>query len=285
MANQNRPNRPNQNSSGTATKPEDRRANQPMVPGTTNAAKLTSRQQAARRRAQQRQRTQLIITSVIILVIVVAAIIIGISVTQPNNFQNLPATASKDTGRQQLGPNDAKVTVEEYGDFQCPVCKAWFDNNQPKFMGDYITAGKSVKLIFRDFPFLDSGHSQRESHIEAAAAYCAADQNRFWDFHDSLYTNQKPENSGYWNAGRLKDLGKALNLDTNAFSSCVDSNKYNAQTNQDATDADAKGVTGTPTFAINGTLVNLSDPNDYATLKQDIDAALNGTATPGTTTP
>ena len=99
--------------------------------GNSGARKLTPRQEAARKRAQKRRRTQLLITGGIVLVVAAALIILGISLSQPVNFNNIPATITTDAVPFQLGPSDAKVTVEEYGDYQCPFCEQFHAQDQP----------------------------------------------------------------------------------------------------------------------------------------------------------
>jgi protein-disulfide isomerase len=282
MANQNKPKQAANpvRSAANNLKPTGQPANPAnltpkVVPagGPVAPRKLTPKQEAARRRAQKRRRVQLLITGVIVLVIAAALIALGISISQPTVFNNIPAAASVDERPFELGPADAKVVVEEYGDYQCPFCKQWHQDTQPQFINDYIKSGKSVKFVFKPFPFLDANSTTRESHVTTEAAYCAADQKRFWDFDNALYDNQpQSENSGYWTANRLKALAKALQLDTNQFNSCMDSNKYRSKATTDATDAQNRGVTGTPTFYVNGTAVQAQD---YASLKTAIDAALS----------
>ncbi len=238
----------------------------------SNSRKLTPKQEAARRRVQKRRRTQLLVTGAIVLVIAAALIVIGISISQPVNFTNIPAAATTDARPFELGPADAKVIVEEFGDYQCPFCKQWEQQTQPQLVADYITTNKGVKFVFREFPFLDQNKGTRESHGSTEAAYCASDQKRFWDYHNALYDNQAPsENSGFWSNDRLKALAKTLKLDTNSFNSCMDSNKYRTQAITDATTAQNRGVSGTPTFFVNGALVKGSD---YTALKTAIESAL-----------
>ncbi len=243
----------------------------PSNGGNSATRKLTPRQEAARKRAQKRRRTQLLITGAVVLVVAAALIVLGISLTQPVNFNNIPATITTDAVPFQLGPSDAKVTVEEYGDYQCPFCAQFHKQDQPQLISDYITSNKSVRFIFKPFPFIDQNKGNRESHTTVEAAYCAVDQKRFWDYDNALYDNQKPENSGFWTSDHLKALAKALQLDTSAFNSCLDSNKYKNQASDDATAAQNRGVTGTPTFFVNNKLVNYTD---YNSLKTAIDAAL-----------
>ena len=288
MANQNKSNRPteasrNGNGNNAVKSPATRPLTTPAPP-TPGTRRLTPRQEAVRRRAQKRQRTQLIVIGVIIAVIAAAAIIIGISITTPTNFEAIPAQATTDQHPFQLGPDNAKVTVEEYGDYQCPACKYWHDSNQQTFINDYITSNKSVKFVFRVFPFLDANPNEYDSHETGQGAYCASDQNRFWDFHNALYNNQKAEHSNYWTTDRVKDLAKTLKLDTTKFNSCIDTNKYKATVNQALTDGTNRNIHSTPSFFVNGTLVESAD---YATLQKAVDAALTSsstTTTPGATT-
>lgn len=281
MANQNKPRQAanpvrsaakSMRTSDQPSNPTRQTPNTPSSNGNSNSRKLTPKQEAARRRAQKRRRIQLLVTGVIVLIIAAALIIIGISISQPVSFTNIPATATTDAVPFTLGPADAKVIVEEYGDYQCPFCKQWEQQTQPQLIADYITTNKGVKFVFKDFAFLDASSPNRESHITAEAAYCAADQKRFWDYHNALYDNQPvSENSGFWTVDHLKALAKALQLDTAAFNSCLDSNKYRTQVTTDATAAQSRGVTGTPSFFVNGTLISGSD---YTSLKTAIESAI-----------
>jgi protein-disulfide isomerase len=184
-----------------------------------------------------------------------------------------PTAITTDTRPFELGPADAKVVIEEYGDYQCPYCKIWHDSIQSQIISTYINTGKSVKLIFRPFPFLDERYPQlNESHLMVQAAYCAREQNRFWDYHNALYSNQQNENSGFWTTDRLKSLANVLKLDTDKFNSCLDSNKYKDQANTDATNAIKRGINGTPTVIVNGK--TLTTP-DFGEIQKAVDAALS----------
>lgn len=244
------------------------------IPQSTKKAVTNNRREAARRRSQKRRQNQIIIISAIVIIIAVAAIGLSLTLSQPVNFTNLPATITLDERSHELGPVDAKVTVEIYGDYQCPFCQLWNQQYQPTLLKEFIESGKSVKYIFRDFPFLDerTASSIKESHNTVQAAYCAADQKRFWDYHNALYDNQpKSENSGYWSVSTLGQLAQALKLDTNSFNSCLQSNKYLTQANNDATAARNRGLNGTPSFYVNGKVVEL---NSYADLQAAINKAL-----------
>jgi protein-disulfide isomerase len=241
--------------------------------GVTGGRKLTPKQEAARRRAQQRRRNQLLIISGVVVVAFVALIVLAITLSQPTNFSSIPTAITTDARPFELGPADAKVMIEEYGDYQCPICKTWHTDIQPQVVNTYINTGKSVRLVFKPFPFLDARAPQlNESHLMVQAAYCASDQSRFWDYHNALYDNQQAENSGFWTTDRLKNLAKVLKLDSDKFNSCLDSNKYKNQANNDATNASNRGITGTPTIIVNGKILSSFE---FSEIQKAVDEALN----------
>ena len=118
------------------------------------------------------------------------------------------------------------------------------------------------------------GQGSVELQDAAMAAYCAADQNKFWQMHDALFANVLGEDAGSFTDLRLQAIAQTVGLDMNAFNSCYGSHKYLDQVNQDFKDARAAGVQGTPSFIINGKLVTGALP--YSTFQQTIDAALSG---------
>jgi len=146
------------------------------------------------------------------------------------------------------GAKDAPVTIVEFSDFQCPFCKS-ATNTVKQVLDKY--PGK-VKLVFRDFPIPSLHPAAPKAH---EAARCAADQGKFWEYHDVLFEKspkQSPED--------LKQYAKDLKLDTNAFTQCLDSGKHEAAVNKDIQEGSGLGVTGTPTFFINGRQLVGSQP-------------------------
>jgi protein-disulfide isomerase len=188
-----------------------------------------------------------------------------------------------------MGDPNAPVKIVEYADFQCPFCARFHDQTEELIVRNYVEAGK-VYFTYRSFGnWVSDGAGGRNSESEdsAAAAYCAGDQGKFWEYHDILYANQNGENIGDYSIRRLKAFADQLGLDATEFASCLDSNKYADAVKQDNLDgiADSKaapnydpnGNYGTPTFFVNGTLI--SGAQSYETFQQAIDAAL-ATATP-----
>ena len=104
------------------------------------------------------------------------------------------------------GDQNAPVTIVLYVDFQCPFCGKFFKETEQTALANYIKDGK-VKLISRDFAFLGD-----ESLKAAEAARCAADQGKFWEYHDYLFTHQNGENKGNFSNLNLKTYAKALGL-------------------------------------------------------------------------
>lgn len=165
-----------------------------------------------------------------------------------------------------MGDKNAKVTVIEFADFQCPFCEKWFTESEANLIKDYVDSGK-VKFAFRNYAFLGE-----ESTWSAEAAYCANDQGKFWEFHDYLYQHQGAENSGAFSKKNLKSFAATLGLNTSSFNSCLDSDKYAQKVADDKKAGDAAGTTGTPTTYINGTPIVGAQP--YSVFQQAIDQEL-----------
>jgi protein-disulfide isomerase len=138
------------------------------------------------------------------------------------------------------GTKDAPVTIVEFSDFQCPFCKtanATIKQVLDKYPG-------KVRLVFRDYP-LATLHPQAPKAHEAAR--CAADQGKFWEYHDLLF-----DRSPRMAPADLKQYAQELKLETAAFAQCLDSGKYAAEVDKDFQEGVGLGLTGTPSFFING---------------------------------
>lgn len=164
----------------------------------------------------------------------------------PNAESGEPVDVAVSEGSVFLGNENASVTVIEFADYQCPFCKKFFTDTFPKLKSTYIDSGK-VKFYYQDFAFLGS-----ESTRAAEASQCALDQNKFWEYHDTLYKNQGAENSGAFSDQKLIDLGKNSGLDVAIFEQCLSNKKYLERVNQTLASAKNYGVSGTPTVFING---------------------------------
>ncbi len=149
-----------------------------------------------------------------------------------------------------LGEANAAVTMIEFSDFQCPFCRSFWRETLPLIKQNYIDKGL-VRFVYRDFP-IDSLHPAARSAAEAAE--CARDQGKFWEYHDRIFAGQDEEGRGTIQFGlaELETWARDLRLDAEEFKSCLDSRKYREEVEKDLSDGTAAGVTGTPSFFING---------------------------------
>jgi protein-disulfide isomerase len=153
-------------------------------------------------------------------------------------------------GFPSRGPESAPVTIVEFSDFHCPFCRA----AQPTLDALLAKYGNKVRLVYRHFP-LDSLHPQARRAAEAA--WCAEQQDRFWQYHDELYKNG-PEAS----PETLRRLAGAAGLDTAGFDACMASGKAAPAVEADVEEGTKFGVTGTPGFFINGRALSGNQPMD-----------------------
>ena len=140
------------------------------------------------------------------------------------------------------GSNDAPITIIEFSDFQCPFCEKFFNDTLPELEETYIKTGK-VKLVYRDFPL--SFHENAQKAAEAAE--CAKKQGKFWEMHDKIFKNQES-----LSIDNLKQYAKDLELNSSNFDACLDSGEMESEVQKDFKDGQSYGVTGTPSFFING---------------------------------
>jgi len=161
-----------------------------------------------------------------------------------------------------LGSPDAPVKIVEFSDFQCPFCKNWNDATLQPLRDKY---GDKIVLYYRHYP-LTTIHP--EAMNGAVAAECANAQGKFWAMHDELFSTQS-----LISVDNSKSLAESLGLDAQKFDDCMASNPGGANIQADIADADAYGVTGTPTFFING--VRLVGALPLAQFTAVIDQELN----------
>ncbi|MFA6917805.1 MAG: DsbA family protein [Candidatus Gracilibacteria bacterium] len=170
------------------------------------------------------------------------------------------------------GSKDAKVTIVEFSDFQCPYCGKFFSEAYQDIKKDYIDTGK-VKLVFRDLPLTDKHPGAMPA---ALAANCAREQggdSAYFKMHDELFTNQSTIFADTTKIdATLKQIAAKLKLDAEGFASCYDSKKYANEVAKDISDASSVGISGTPAFIVGDQYISGARP--YATFKAAIDAAL-----------
>lgn len=165
-----------------------------------------------------------------------------------------------------MGDPAAPLSVVEWGDYQCPGCGIFAREVAPRLIEEFVEPGQ-MTFEFRSFSFLGE-----ESFRAAEAALCAADQDAFWPYHETLYLNQQGENLNAFGDERLKQIAAELGLDTETFNSCLDSGEKRAAVEQSAADARAQGITSTPSVFVNGT--RIEDWRNWDAVLQVINAEL-----------
>ena len=149
----------------------------------------------------------------------------------------------------QLGKSDAKVTIIEFGDFQCPFCRAFWRDTLPRIKKEYVDTGR-VRIVFRDF----AQDVHPEALMTAMAAECADDQGKYWEFHDKAFREQDRRGRDVvrYRIADVKRWATEIGLEPTAFNECLDSERYKAEVQKDYKDGADIGMTGTPVFFING---------------------------------
>ena len=162
-----------------------------------------------------------------------------------------------------IGPEDAPITLIEFGDYQCPYCQAWYLQVYPQIMNAY--QGK-IRFVYRDFP-LTGIHA--EASPAAEAADCAGEQGEYWPYHDKLFNGGLTLSSNTF----IK-YASDVDLDLDQFRNCINTNKYQDAVEDNYNFAYNLGISSTPTFFINGLAIIGSQP--YSVFKQVIDQELAG---------
>ena len=158
-----------------------------------------------------------------------------------------------------LGDEDAPVVIVEFSDFFCSFCKRHFENTFTPLLENY---GQHIRYVYRDFARL-----REESTNASNAAQCAFEQGKFWEFHGALFANQPDLNRDFY-----LETAEANALDIDAFTACVDGGKYMDEVQLDGFDGQIAGVSGTPSFFINGQAI--SGAQHYSIFERMVQRAL-----------
>jgi protein-disulfide isomerase len=182
-----------------------------------------------------------------------------------------PAAANQKANRYKIpvegapstGPENAAITIVEFSDYQCPYCTKWHQEVYHQLMETY--KGK-IRFIYKDFPLF----SIHENAIPAAeAAYCAGEQNKYWEYHDRLFSG-----NAQLNLATFQQYGIDVSLDMDKFNTCLTNRTYQKEVEDNYQWAANLGIQSTPTFFINGLAMVGALP--YASFKQVIDDELAG---------
>jgi protein-disulfide isomerase len=203
--------------------------------------KQRSRPQAGTARARSQPSGLLLfgIVAAVVLVVIVVIVLQAQSVRQPVQITARPGEGTA------WGPSQAKVTILGFSDFGCTHCRSFALGQGRQLRAEYEATGE-VRFEYKHFIVGGS-----DTANAANAAECAADQGRFWDYHDLLFSQQGVVADPF-SKSALKRYAAQLGLDTARFNRCVDGDQHLEKVYRDTAEGRDLGVTGTPTFFING---------------------------------
>ena len=148
-----------------------------------------------------------------------------------------------------LGSETANITIVEFGDYKCQYCARFHRETKSQLIDNFVDTGQ-VKFMFKDFVVNDRP-MDKQSTLAARASYCAADQGKYWQYHDEVYNNSKGEDVGWVTKEVLNQFAQNVKVpDLVKFSGCVDSQKYNDVVAQNNELARSLGVSAAPTFLV-----------------------------------
>jgi protein-disulfide isomerase len=248
---------------------------------------MSKRQEIRERRHREQIRNRIIV----IVLVVVGALLVTFALILPSlntarTAANATQTAANATpvpvititprvfnttvNDNHLGDPNAPVKVDAYEDFRCSACLYYTQNVEPLVIQNYVETGK-VYYTYHFFIVIDGNDGTDASYRSANAALCAGEQNRFWDYHDTLYANQLSESASLFTDARLITMAENLKLNMTAFNQCYQAKKYASVVQNDISQGQKLNITGTPSVFVNGSLVS-----NISQTTQAIDAALAG---------
>ncbi len=270
-------------SSGNSAPPTSRRSARQQRLANREANRNLSR---AATRGSSGSNTSLLLYTVVAIaiaaIVVVGALLLTNKPASNHTFGspnapvgNAVTLASIPASGRTLGNADAKHTIGIYEDFQCPNCRTFTEEDESQVVTNYVQTGKA-KIVYYDLIVIDANIGGTESLDAANAARCAADQGKFWTYHDWLFNNQYGEGSGAFTKDRLKTMGQMVAIqDLTKFNSCVDGGTYNADVK---TESSSSGSNSTPTIKIDGGAP--LGGYDYATVSAALDKVLGASPSP-----
>lgn len=205
----------------------------------------------------------------IVIPIIVAIIAVSAYLFYPhqNSSASVSAQSLIENGSPMLGDPNAKITIVEWGDYQCTYCHLFHENTKDQIIQEYVNTGK-INFVFRDFPL-----NGPDSVLAAEAAYCAGDQNKYWQYHDELYNNWGGERTGWVNQKSLDQFATDVGLDQSQFDKCVSDKKYENKVLDNQKFGQEIGIDATPSFIIldNNKATKIEGAQSFSVFQQVLD--------------
>ena len=147
-------------------------------------------------------------------------------------------------GSTMIGNPNAEITIVEFGDYQCTFCYKFHDETMKKIDDEYIKT-ENVNFIYKDFPL-----NGEQSVLASEASYCAQKQNKFWEYHNTLYNNWGGENTGWISENVLLGFARDTGLNLDDFSRCLENSEFRQKVLDNEEFAKEIGISATPSFLI-----------------------------------
>ena len=229
---------------------------------------MSKRQEIRQRREKEKKQRKMITLGAIIIG---AGLILAVMI-----YSNAPQSIAFDTrymaNDNAMGDPNAPIKIVEFSDYHCGHCGDFALNTEPILEEEYIKTG-DVYFVYRTAGGMIGGD---ESLLASEASYCAGEQNKFWEMHDIIFSNQ----TSHFDEGTVAEWAKTAGIEMTAYDACMSANKYLERAKQDEADAKSAGVSGTPSFIISyvvdGEVVEQMLPGNYPieAFRQVIDESL-----------
>lgn len=202
-------------------------------------------------RSRRGARTSLVLVGLAAAASAVAVAAIHWTVAQPPSPAPVTRTATT-VGGTTIGKPTATVTIEVFSDFLCSHCAVFASTVEPMLIAEFVNPGVA-RLVYRHFPIVAP-----LSETAAQASECAAEQQRFWPYHDALFA--QAARGALRSAGDLETAARETGLDAAIFERCLRSGNGRARVDADRADGQRRGVRGTPTSFVNGQMIVGAQP-------------------------
>ncbi len=179
-----------------------------------------------------------------IMIGIITGMFLGFFPESENDSKLLTTSKLIGNGSPIMGDSNAPITILEWGDYQCTFCYKFHQNTLDILENDFIKTGK-VKLVFKDFPL-----NGPDSILAAEAAYCAQDQEKYWQYHNELYKNWGGEKTGWITRESLDRFAVTVGLDLVEFNTCLINHKYQNRVITIHEFGKEIGIDATPSFLV-----------------------------------
>jgi protein-disulfide isomerase len=188
--------------------------------------------------------TKYYLLTIPILIGIVTGVFLAFYPESESESNLLTSTKLIEGGSPVMGDFNAPITILEWGDYQCTYCYKFHQNTLDSINENFIKTGK-VKLVFKDYPL-----NGPDSVLAAEASHCAQDQNKYWEYHDELYSNWGGERTGWITLESLNQFGNTVNLNMQDFNNCLNEHIHKDKVISMYEFGKEVGIDATPSFLI-----------------------------------